>query len=351
MLDETAASVTAGVLDRLAPGARPLVAGEGVAPLLEALMSQGASPTHWTRHAGTPVAAAPWPPEGDFTSAFVRLPKGREALAMTLHAVAARLAPGAPIVLFGANGEGIRSADRDLAAVAEAIETVETKRHCRVMAGRRLAAIEDHKASLADWRHTFEITIAGETVPWVSYPGLFAHGRLDEASGLLIASLPAMKAGMAVLDFGCGSGAIARAIRMRAPEAPLDLLDADVLALEAARENVPDARLVAGTDLTAVSGRRYAIIVSNPPIHLGAAEDTRILMGLIREAPRHLGPGGRLVIVVQRRVRIRPALDAAFGEVATLAEDGRFTVFVASGPKAPSANRQSSHRRRGLERR
>lgn len=349
MLCEMPARVAASVLDRLAPGARPLVAGETLAPLVAALRSAGAEAQLWTRHAAPEAVPAPWPPEGRFTAALVRLPKGREALAMMLHAVAARLDPGAPLALFGANGEGIRSADRDLDAVAEAVETVETKRHCRVLCGRLRATIDGHRPHLADWRHVAEHTIGGERCAWVSYPGLFAHGRIDAATELLLASLPPLKAGARVLDFGCGSGVIARAVQRRTADAALDLLDRDTLALEAARENVPGARLIAGETLAAVAGRRYDLIVSNPPIHLGLAEDTRILMALIAGAPRHLAPGGRLVVVVQRRVRVKPALEAAFGEATSLADDRRFSVFAATGAKGQGAGATASHRRRNLE--
>ena len=76
----------------------------------------------------------------------------------------------------------------------------------------------------------------------------------------------------------------------RAPAIVLDLLDNDSVALEAARENVPGARLVLGAALADTGAARYEAILSNPPLHKGFAEDHARLEQLIVEAPAHFGP-------------------------------------------------------------
>jgi 16S rRNA (guanine1207-N2)-methyltransferase len=268
-----------------------------------------------------------WPESGPFTSAYVRLPKAKDALDFALHAVASVMAANAPIAVFGANDEGIRSAASHLQAVADGVATVATRRHCRVLVGRRHAVIPGHKASLSDWRREREIPIRGEARRWASYPGLFAGGGLDEGTALLLDHLPDLPATARVLDFGCGTGIIAASVLMKVPQARIDAVDADALALEAARANVPDARLLLDDGLGAVGAKRYDAILSNPPIHDGVAEDHGALERLIAEAPRHLIPGGVLQIVVQRRIKAGERMQAAFGNIALVAENGRYRVL------------------------
>ena len=82
---------------------------------------------------------------------------------------------------------------------------------------------------------------------WATYPGLFAGGGLDVMTLALLAQLPPSPAGGRVLDFACGSGTIAATLLARAAARGdgglrVHLLDADAVALHAARQNVPGAR-------------------------------------------------------------------------------------------------------------
>jgi 16S rRNA (guanine1207-N2)-methyltransferase len=139
--------------------------------------------------------ARAWPPAGPFRAASLRLPPAREAFAMALHAVAARLEPRGELFVYGANDEGIRSAGHLLEPLFDRPETVETRRHCRVWRAVGRAEPERVRGELEDWRLCFDVELPGGGVRVVSYPGLFAHGRLDEGTGLLIAALPRVAEG------------------------------------------------------------------------------------------------------------------------------------------------------------
>ena len=334
---DPATDVLIGVLPGIASGSAPLLVGSTDARIVSALKSTGVRPALWTRRTGTDAPAIAWPIHGAYTSAFVRMPKSKQELDFLLDAIASELAANAPITVFGANDEGIRSAGARLNRFVDGVTTLDTRRHCRVITGPRRAEIAGLRGRLPDWRQVASVDLGSGPRPWIIYPGLFAHGRLDDGTRLLLSHLPTLAPGAHVLDFASGAGIIAAAVRERHATAKLDLIDNDALALVAARENVPDARTIAGDRLRTVGAQRYDAILSNPPIHDGVAENPEVLRRLIAEAPAHLAIGGVLQFVVQRRVKVRPLLEAAFSAIEMLADDGRFTVW-----RARSAGRRVS---------
>lgn len=307
---------------------RPLIVEEPSGRLADAIRRSGGTSDIWLRHSapGSPTPAQPWPPSGAFDAAVIRLPKAKDALDLALHAAAAQLPAGAPIAVFGGNAEGIRSVERRLSAVADNSGTCRTGRHARVVVGTRKSMIAGLKSELRDWRALSTLVIAGRARPWVTYPGVFAKGGVDAGTALLIEHVMAIPGEARVLDFAAGSGVIAAAISAAIPTARLDVIEADAIALAAARENIPEARAVVGHALAAAGDAQYDVIVSNPPIHDGIVESHTVLKALIADAPRYLRPAGRLVLVVQSRVPVMPALTAAFPKAGILVDTGRFTV-------------------------
>lgn len=314
----------------IAPSGRVLLAGAGPAAAAQIASDEVGAITHWHRRMSRafPNAVAE-PPRGPFDTVLLRLPKGRAEQEMTLHQCLGVTAPGGRIVLYGGNEEGIRTAATLLGHIASPVDTLATMGHGRVVCARRTADL-NLRPRLDDWRIDTSLTIDGVALPWTTYPGLFAHGDLDPGTSLLLHCLPPVTGSGRYLDFGCGPGAISAALRMRAPSAQLDMLDADLVALEAARRNVPGATVFAGYSLAAVPVARYQLIVSNPPIHEGIREDHTTLEALIAGAPRHLMPGGTLLIVVQRRIPLQDSLARVFKTVSVAAENGGYRVWRAA---------------------
>lgn len=292
-----------------------------------AFSDAGVEVERWDREARPGVRASPWPPPGPFATAALRLPRAKEELEMWVHAAAGALRPGGVLLVYGANDEGIRSAPGRVEPLFGEVDTVMVKNRCRVLRAERPAEPGGVRGSLEAWRETWTLEVDGLRRPWVSYPGVFAHGRLDAGTALLLETLAPPEEGGRILDFGCGSGVLAGVLLARQPAAEVEMLDVDAVALAAARENVPGARAVLADGLAGLGAEPFDWIVSNPPYHRSKAETLAVVEALIREAPERLEPGGRLVMVVQRRLPVEEPLRRAFRSVESRAGDGTYRVW------------------------
>ncbi len=308
-----------------------LVLGDPAPHLARALEGSTRTVTRWHRFLTPGQQCTPWPPHGPFGEVWVRMPRSSLEAAMLLHAAAARVEDGAGIHLFGAGDEGIRSAAKHFPAGTGEVRTALIKRRCRVLVATR-AAPPPHADGLDSWQTDVPIDWGAGVRDWTFYPGVFAHGRLDPATALLIDRLPRVPAGARILDFGAGTGLLAAAALARGGEgAEAVLLDPDAISLAAAARNVPAGNRVLGRDLSAVSGP-FDLVVSNPPIHAGKAQSLRTVAALVQEAPRVLAPGGELAAVAQRRLPVGDLLGRSFKRVRAAADRGPFRVWTAGLP-------------------
>lgn len=143
------------------------------------------------------------------------------------------------------------------------------------------------------------------------------------------------------LDLCTGSGCLAIVMAHAFPNATIDAIDISPAALAVARRNITDHGLTAcvqaiESDLfAAVAGKRYDLILSNPPyvtteamaalppeyrhepsLALAAGEDGMdVVRRILREAHTHLNPGGFIAIEVGHN---RAEVEAAFPELSAI---------------------------------
>ncbi|MCB9678713.1 MAG: class I SAM-dependent methyltransferase [Alphaproteobacteria bacterium] len=318
--EERASEIMVGALDAVALEGRVLAVGVAD-DVVRALGATGLEVTRWDRWATGGREASALPPEGPYDRVCMRLPKGRDTLSAMLALAAAELVPEGKLWLYGANDEGIRSVSKQLRDSFDHDESVDARRHCRVV---QASGVHAPRVSLRDFRTEVEATAGGRTFRFTTLPGVFAHGRLDEGTRLLLENL-SVDAAAKLLDFGCGAGVVAAFLGERlGPTAGVDI---DAWAIECAQAQ--PGTWVVGDGLAAAPEGLYDHIVSNPPFHTGKDTDFHVMDALITSAPSRLVKGGRLTFVCPSTAPVKRALDAAFSKVVLLADDRRYRVWEA----------------------
>ncbi|TFH86601.1 class I SAM-dependent methyltransferase [Billgrantia azerbaijanica] len=245
----------------------------------------------------------------------------------------ATLPAGTPLELVGENQGGIKRVLKVLAALGLGCRKVDSARRCTLFA-TRLATVD--LAPEAAWT-TFDADLGDGRLTLASHPGVFGHNKLDEGTQLLLSCLPEAlpggeEAGRGdVLDLGCGDGILAAWLARRGHG--VTAVDVSSFAVAATRRTLA-ANGLGGEALesdvySALGGRRFAAIVSNPPFHQERAIDYGPAARLIAEAPAHLMPGGRLILVANAFLPYPDRLERAFGGFEILADDRRFRVYRA----------------------
>jgi release factor glutamine methyltransferase len=180
------------------------------------------------------------------------------------------------------------------------------------------------------WQGVLNRRVAGEPLAYIVGKRGF-HGLVLQVSPAVLvprpetellvdwalACLPTAPAAT-VIDLGTGSGAVALAVKHKAPSADVTATDASAAALSVAQGNAERlqlaVRFAAGSWWQAVPGRKFGLALSNPPYIAGADEHLAALqheprmaltpegdgLGALRDiiggAPVHLLPGAWLLL-------------------------------------------------------
>jgi len=155
------------------------------------------------------------------------------------------------------------------------------------------AAFKRVPVSANVWGHWLELT---------SGSGVFAQGRLDIGTGVLLREQPAPEGARTVLDLGCGYGVIGLAIAVAVPECRVTAIDVNERAVLLANENAAALgladRFSASVPDEVPAGATYDEIWSNPPIRIGKDALHALLLDWL---PR-LAPDGRARMVVGKNL-------------------------------------------------
>lgn len=136
----------------------------------------------------------------------------------------------------------------------------------------------------------------------VTGSGVFAHGRLDGGTAVLLRAVDPPTGGRTFLDLGCGYGVLATSLALARPDATVWAVDVNQRALLLAEENAVvagvEARVRAAQPHDVPGDVRFDEIWSNPPIRIGKPALHALLLTWL---PR-LEPDGRAVLVVGKNL-------------------------------------------------
>jgi 16S rRNA (guanine1207-N2)-methyltransferase len=243
---------------------------------------------------------------------------------------------GGTVVASIANNEGARSDQADMERLLGPVQSI-SKNHCRVF----WASVRDEtldRALLDEWSQLDAPRPIADG-RFVSRPGVFAWDRIDAASELLASQLPDDLSGRGA-DLGAGFGYLSTEVLARCPRVTsLDLYEADARALDLARQNLSGTNAARAAhakldflwhDVAAGLPRRYDFIVTNPPFHVGRADEPQLGRAFIAAAADALDQRGRLWLVANRHLPYESILNERFATVRTVTTERGFKVIEAT---------------------
>ena len=176
----------------------------------------------------------------------------------------------------------------------------------------------------------FDITVRGHSFTFRTDAGVFSRNELDRGTELLLKGVQ-LGPCEAVLDLGCGYGAIGIVAARLSEGGHVVLTDVNERAASLARANlaandIGNAEVRVGDLYAPVEDLAFDHILCNPPIRAGRAIVDRI----VADAPRHLLDGGSLWLVARTRQgaeALRSRMMKAFGYAAVVRRGSGFKVL------------------------
>ena len=274
--------------------------------------------------AGRPVATRA---EAPATMVVVNLTRSRAESLGTITLGLGLLEPGGRLAVNGEKTDGIEAVARTVAAALPVAGSF-AKAHGRVFWLHRPERLPD---AVGDWARA--AAPAPNAEGFVTAPGMFSPEHVDPGSRRLAAVLDGLEGRVA--DLGAGWGWLARTALERNPGiTAIDLHEAELTALDAARLNLTDPRAAFHwSDVTRLGGGGCDVVVTNPPFHQGRAAGPALGAAFVAAAARMLKPGGRLLLVANRHLPYEAPLEAAFRRWTRVSEEGGYKVFEAERPR------------------
>jgi len=282
--------------------------------------------------AGADVEFAAFPrlPLKKYSWIIVNLPRQKALLSMMLDCASALLSENGVLWLAGENRAGIKSADKLLALHFSQVRKLDNARHCTLY--EATGVFNRPPFNPVNYQQTWKLDCHQSEINVISYPGVFAHGRLDPGSALLLRALMTMQLEGDVLDFACGAGVLGACIATNHKSTTLTLLDTNALALRSSEATLAANQLrcsvLASDGLSNINGS-FDVIVSNPPIHVGYKTDNKLGRRLLETVPAFISPGGILIIVANLHLPYENWLSKSFRRSYNLIANDNFKVIVA----------------------
>ncbi|MDY0407295.1 class I SAM-dependent methyltransferase [Virgibacillus sp. 179-BFC.A HS] len=185
------------------------------------------------------------------------------------------------------------------------------------------------KSSPRTWKYKLRENV----FTFTSDMGVFSKDTVDFGSRLLIEKFLEPPLAGDLLDLGCGYGPIGIALATSFPDRTVVLTDVNERALELATinlrtNNVQNAEVVQSNRFDQLAGRKFAAILTNPPIRSGKQN----IHAMIEEGKAALLPQGEFWAVIQKKQgapSYKQKLLDVFNNAETIAKDKGYYIFKA----------------------
>jgi 16S rRNA (guanine1207-N2)-methyltransferase len=267
------------------------------------------------------------------TVVLLRLPKSLAALEHTARVIASTAPPQVVVVsggrlkymTIGMNDVLLRSFGHLDVSLARQKSRVLTAR--KPLAAVTIDVKRKHDADLDLWVAAVGGAFAGASVDIGTRTLLSVFGRLPEYN--------------TAIDFGCGTGILAVALKRRRPSARVIATDVSAEAVQSAREtgeaNESAIDVLRDNLLSSQPDASADLIVLNPPFHDGGALSTDTALAMFADAGRVLRPGGQLWTVFNSHLGYAKALERAVGPTTQVTHNAKFTVTASTSSDRPGS--------------
>lgn len=173
--------------------------------------------------------------------------------------------------------------------------------------------------------------LCGRHFEFITASSVFSKRKIDIGTKLLIESMSLPKNG-AILDIGCGYGAVGISAATFNPNVQVCMTDVNMRAVSLTRKNIElnkvrNAQVRYGYLFEPVEGQLFDCVLSNPPVSAGM--DT--VKAFITGAPKVMRENATFQMVIRSKIgaKILPALfEETFGNCAVLARESGFRVLI-----------------------
>lgn len=270
-------------------------------------------------------------PDAEFDLIIYFYPKSKPEASMMFDNIRSVANAQTRLLVVGDNKSGVKSAEKQLDGLADAVYKLESAKHCVLFEFNGLHRAE--KFDIDNYKKQFVVKSGTLSFPVISVPGVFNHGSLDLGTALLLEELKDSHFDGPVLDFGCGAGVISAFVTLNNKDVEPTALDVNALAIYATKQtfsiNGINGKTLLSDGLAEVKDTYHAII-SNPPFHTGTSTDYSISANFFAGAPKHLTKQGRLLIVANSFLKYQPQLEANFSQVDIPKRNNKFCIYSCS---------------------
>jgi 16S rRNA (guanine1207-N2)-methyltransferase len=175
-------------------------------------------------------------------------------------------------------------------------------------------------------------TLRGKSFEFLTASSVFSKKQIDLGTRLLIEAMLLPETG-AVLDVGCGYGAVGIAAAASNPRLHVVMTDVNERAISLARQNtqknkVHNSEVRRGYLYEPVQDSKFNCVLSNPPVSAGMAT----VKALVTQAPTVIAENALFQMVIRSKigVKILPhILTETFGNCQVLARKSGYRVLAA----------------------